>query len=292
MRIDETGTIEFRAGRAGMVGMARRARKLIDSIALSMADQGIWHVIALQVTRVAVVAIIFVGWELLAAHGLISSEFIGRPTLILKQLVAVIKDGSLLQHTSITVGETLLGFTLGIAVGLACGLLLWWSDFAARVLDPFIVLFNSTPRIVFAPALIIIIGIGFETKVLLSFLNVFAVAWMNIYQGTRSVDTDLIRLLRAMGASKWQIFVRVVVPTSLPWLISTLKLCIGFALVGAIVGEYVAARSGLGYLIFYASSIYEMNLVWAGVLALMAVSLVLYVVIARVERRLLRWMNP
>lgn len=120
----------------------------------------------------------------------------------------------------------------------------------------------------------------------------FSVAWMNIFPGTKSVDPDLIRLLKAMGATKWQIFVRVVVPTSLPWLISTLKLCIGFALVGAIVGEYIAARSGLGYLIFYASSIYEMNLVWAGVFVLMLVSLGLYAAIARLERMLLGWMNP
>jgi len=270
----------------------RLIRRAVQSIAVSFSDQGAWHAAAVQASRVLMVVAFFVTWELLAQHGLISANFIGRPTLILKEFIGALRDGTLVQHTTITVAETLLGFAVGIAVGLACGLLLWWSDFVARVLDPFIVLFNSTPRIVFAPALIILIGIGFGTKVLLSFLNVFAVAWMNIYQGTKAVDPDLIRLLRAMGATKWQIFCRVVVPTSLPWLISTLKLCIGFALVGAIVGEYIAARSGLGYLIFYASSIYEMNLVWAGVLALMIVSLVLYVVIARVERALLRWMNP
>jgi NitT/TauT family transport system permease protein len=289
MKIDEPTIRDVAAKHPQRSQLGRRVR---DSISLSFSDEGYWYVIALQLSRVLLVAALILAWELLAKYGFISANFIGRPTLIFRDFAGALRDGTLIQHTSITVAETLLGFTAGIAMGLVCGLLLWWSDFAARVLDPFIVLFNSTPRIVFAPALIIIVGIGFGTKVLLSFLNVFAVAWMNIYQGTKSVDPDLIRLLRAMGASKWQVFRRVVVPTSLPWLISTLKLCIGFALVGAIVGEYIAARSGLGYLIFYASSIYEMNLVWAGVLALMIVSLVLYSIIARVERVLLRWMNP
>jgi len=258
----------------------------------SVSEDGAIRTAAVQSSRVVLVIAAVALWEFLARLDIISANFVGQPTLIGEQLARVTMDGSLFQHTSITVAETLIGFTLGILFGLSCGLLLWWSDFLARVLDPFIVLFNSTPRIVFAPALIIMIGIGFQTKVLLSFLNVFAVAWMNIYQGTKSVDPDLIRLLRAMGATKWQTFVKVVVPTSLPWLISTLKLCIGFALVGAIVGEYIAARKGLGYLIFYASSIYEMNLVWAGVLALVLVSSVLYVMVSRLERTLLGWMRP
>jgi NitT/TauT family transport system permease protein len=262
------------------------------TLAEALTEDGALRRVAVSGCQLLLVLTVFGVWEILARRDVVSPQFIGQPSLILEQFVAVARDGSLVEHTSITLAETFLGFSLGILLGLACGLLLWWSDFLSDVLNGFIVMFNSTPRIVFAPVLIILIGIGFNTKVVLSFLSVFAVAWLNIFQGTRAVDLDLIRLLRSMGATRWQIFTRVVIPTSLPWLISTLKLCIGLALIGAIVGEYIAARKGLGYLIFYASSVYEMNLVWAGVFVLMLVSFVLYLLIERIERRLLRWMTP
>lgn len=262
------------------------------TLAEALTEDGALRRFAVSGCQLLLVLTVFGVWEVLARRDVVSPQFIGQPSLILEQFVAVARDGSLVEHTSITLAETFLGFALGILLGLSCGLLLWWSDFLSDVLNGFIVMFNSTPRIVFAPVLIIMIGIGFNMKVVLSFLSVFAVAWLNIFQGTRSVDLDLIRLLRSMGATRGQIFTRVVIPTSLPWLISTLKLCIGFALIGAIVGEYIAARKGLGYLIFYASSVYEMNLVWAGVFVLMLVSFVLYLVIERIERRLLRWMTP
>jgi NitT/TauT family transport system permease protein len=261
-------------------------------LAEALTEDGPVRGVAVSGCQLLLVLTVFGVWEVLARRDVVSPQFIGQPSLILEQFLAVALDGSLVEHTSITLAETFLGFAFGVLLGLTCGLLLWWSDFLSDVLNGFIVMFNSTPRIVFAPVLIIMIGIGFNTKVVLSFLSVFAVAWLNIFQGTRSVDHDLIRLLRSMGATRRQIFTRVVIPTSLPWLISTLKLCVGFALIGAIVGEYIAARKGLGYLIFYASSVYEMNLVWAGVFVLMLVSFVLYLVIERIERRLLRWMTP
>lgn len=285
MRSVSSGTLPVDEHAASAAGNQR-------TLAEVLTEDGPPRRLAVAACQLLLVLMVFGVWEMLARRGIVDRQFIGMPSLILEQFMAVARDGSLMEHTVITLAETFLGFTLGILLGLACGLVLWWSDFLSDVLNGFIVMFNSTPRIVFAPVLIIMIGIGFNMKVILSFLSVFAVAWLNIFQGARSVDPDLIRLLRSMGATRRQIFSRVVIPTSLPWLISTLKLCIGFALIGAIVGEYIAARKGLGYLIFYASSVYEMNLVWAGVFVLMLVSFVLYLVIGRIERRLLRWMTP
>ncbi len=171
------------------------------------------------------------------------------------------------------------------------GWALWWSRSLSRVLEPFAVVFNGIPKIALAPPMIVWFGIFETSKIVLAATICFVVAWLSAYAGTRQVDHDLLDMLRAMGASKWQRFVKVVIPSSMPWVISAVKINIGFALVGAVVGEFVASNHGLGYLAVQATVQYQMSQLWMIVFVIMLVAAAQYWLVLRAERRLLAWMG-
>ena len=198
-------------------------------------------------------------------------------------------DGSLFRHTWITVFETLSGVILGLLGGAACGLLLWWSKTAERVLDPILVILNSLPKIALTPIFLLWFGVGIAMKFALCFSTVFVVTFLTAVAGINETDKELVHLTSALGGSRWQIFRNVVVPSSVPWLISAMKLGIGFGLTGAVVGEFVAANQGIGYLLLYGAQIYDMSLVWAGIVVLIVVAVAMYMCVVLIERATLAW---
>lgn len=239
--------------------------------------------------RMLALLIPLVVWELLVRQGVLDVFFFGQPSVILSRTYKYILDGSLLLHTSVTVSETIIGFVAGMLIGSALGLLMWFSRTAARIVEPFLVVFNATPKIALAPMLVLYLGITYWMKVALSFSVVVVIAWMVAYEGARAVDADLVRLLHSLSATRWQVFTKVVIPSCLSWIISSFRLCIGFSLTGAVVGEFISAREGLGWFINFSSSVYELNDVWIGLLSLMLLASVLNVVVDWLERRLLAW---
>jgi NitT/TauT family transport system permease protein len=188
----------------------------------------------------------------------------------------------------VTLAETILAFVTGMVIGSAAGLALWWSNFWARVFDPFLVLFNALPKIALAPMFVVWFGVGFGMKVALAFSLVAVIACMVAYDGTKQVDRDLHRMLVTLGASKRQIFFKLVLPSCLPWIFSALRMCIGFALLGCVVGEFISATQGLGFLISSGSAVFELNLVWVALITLLLLSAVLQMAGGWLERRLLR----
>jgi NitT/TauT family transport system permease protein len=199
------------------------------------------------------------------------------------------QDGSLVHDTLVTGSETLLGFLLGNLIGTVLGLALWYSRFVSRVVQPFIVAVGSIPIVALAPIMIIWFGTGLASKVAMSTLSVVVVALTIAYKGALSVDDDQINLMRTLGASKWQVFRRLVVPASLGDIFGGLKLTIGFALIGAIVGEFMSSSDGLGHAIFKAGSLYIISKVFAALVATIALALVLTAIVGRVERLLMPW---
>lgn len=182
----------------------------------------------------------------------------------------------------------MLGFAIGSFFGSLFGLGLWLTPTWAAILRPFIVAINGLPKIALAPLIIVWFGIDIESKIAIAAIITFIVSLMTAYSGAMEVDQDLVRLMRSLGASPRQTFFKVVVPSTMPWIISGLRLNVGFALIGAVVGEYIAAKKGLGYLVYYSGTLYDLNAVWVGLFTLMAVALALDYLVTLIERRF-RW---
>lgn len=228
-------------------------------------------------------------WELLIRAGIATEFFFGRPTEIVRYLVQNVLSGYLLVHTWVTLYEQLSGFILGTLVGTIIGLALWWSPFLCRVLEPFAVVFNATPKIVMAPILVVWFGIGVLSKVMISVMICGIVAWLTAFEGARTTDSDLIDMVRALGGKRWDAFWRVVVPSSVPWILSAMRINIGLALVGAIAGEFLSSTHGLGYLADRTAKLYEMSHTLAVLFVIAVLAAMQYYLVAHLERYLLRW---
>jgi len=228
-------------------------------------------------------------WHWATAHGSVNAFLFGTPEAVGGYLVKMFADGSVWHDAWITGAETLAGFGLGNVLGTAIGLLLWYSRFLSRVVQPFILALGSIPVVALAPIVIIWFGTGFASKLAMATLSVIVVALVISYKGAMGVDPDQINLMRSLGANRHQIFRHLVVPASLTDIFAGLKLTVGFALVGAIVGEFMSSADGLGHAIFKAGSLYAIAKVFAELVVTMVLALLLSAVVVRVERALLPW---
>jgi len=242
---------------------------------------------ALLGSRLLVLTAIIGGWELAARTGVIDAFFYSMPSAIWSTGVVAVTEGSVVSDTLFTFSATLSGFAIGTAGGVALGLSFWWSRQYALVAEPFVVAFEAMPKLALAPIVVLVLGIGMSSKVAMATALVIVVQALNTYSGVKSVDPDLTRMLASLGASRRQVFTKVVVPTTLPWIVSGLRVTIGLALSGAIVGEYIGSTQGIGRLIQYAGTTYEISLIWVGIAVLAALSMLLYAGVGQLERRFL-----
>jgi NitT/TauT family transport system permease protein len=239
--------------------------------------------------QAAAVVAFFALWELGVRAGWISAFLVGSPAGIFSFAYKMILSGELLSDTWYTLFEAILGFIIGTIFGSLLGLALWYSIFVARLVEPFIVAINSVPKIALAPIVVLWFGTGLVSKVALSVSLTAIVALIAAYQAAKDADVDLQSLLISMGADKHQVFFKAVVPSTLPSIIATFRINVGFGLVGAVVGEFISSQRGLGHLIYTASSLYDLNTVWVGLFTLMIMGFVLYYVIDIIERTSLPW---
>jgi NitT/TauT family transport system permease protein len=241
------------------------------------------------VLQIAAVVAFFALWEIGVRAGYISAFLVGSPLGIFAIGFKMIQSGELLSDTWYTLFEAILGFVIGTIFGSLLGLALWYSAFVARLVEPFIVAINSVPKIALAPIVVLWFGTGLVSKVALSVSLTAIVALIAAYQAAKDADIDLQSLLISMGADKHQVFFKAVVPSTLPSIIATFRINVGFGLVGAVVGEFISSQRGLGHLIYTASSLYDLNTVWVGLFTLMIMGFILYYVIDSIERASLPW---
>ncbi|MEA4961301.1 ABC transporter permease, partial [Lutispora sp.] len=216
---------------------------------------------AIGLSRFIILILLFFLWETAASKEWIDPFIMSQPSRIIKTIVIMSKDGSLFMHTGITVYETIIGFVSGTVIGTLVAIALWWSDFLAKVLDPYLVVLNALPKTALGPIILVWIGGTTKSIVVMALLLSIVVTIINVFTGFSNCDEDKIKLLKTFGANKRQILRKVVFPAGIPTIISTLKINVGLSLVGVIVGEFLVSKAGLGHLIIYGGQVFKMDLV-------------------------------
>ena len=243
-------------------------------------------VIALQIL---VFVVLFGGWEALSRGGFIDPFFFSRPSDIAAQIWSWIVTGTIWPHLAVTLAEALLAFVIGTLAGVAAGLAFARIELLAAVFDPYIRILNALPRVILAPIFILWFGLGMGSKIALGITLVFFVVFFNTFQGIREVNPVVRDNARMLQANDRQLLRHVYLPSAMAWIFSSLHTSIGFALVGAVVGEYIGSASGIGYVVAQAQGVFDTTGVFAGLILTSAVVLLIDLGINRLERYLLRW---
>jgi NitT/TauT family transport system permease protein len=247
------------------------------------------HQISVLATQVAILLVFLAVWHFAAQWRLIDPFITSEPTAVARTLVELFQDGTLGYHIAITVMETLIGFGVGTVLGIIIAGTLWWSDFLSDVSDPYIVVLNATPKMALGPVFIVWLGATMTAVIALAISISLFVTILSVYSAFRQVDRDKLVVVSSFGASKWQAFSKVVFPSAVPTIVATLKVNIGLSLIGAIVGEFLAANAGLGYLIIYGQNIFNMSLVMTSLVILTIIAGIMYYAVALFERRFVPW---
>ncbi|WYT59025.1 ABC transporter permease [Paenibacillus sp. FSL K6-1217] len=237
--------------------------------------------------RSSLLLVFFVLWEAGARMGWIDELLFSYPTKVFRQIWEDMVSGSLWPHLGMTVGETAVGFILGTLIGTLLAVVIWWSPFLSAVLDPYMVVFNSMPKVALGPIFIVMFGAGFTAIVITTLSITVIITTLVVYNSFCSVDPNLVKVVRSFGASKSQEFCKVILPASFPAVVSTLKVNVGMSWVGVIVGEFLVAKSGLGYLIIYGFQVFNFTLVMSSLLIIAAVATAMYQLVVYVEKLLL-----
>lgn len=235
-------------------------------------------------TQISILILFLLTWELLTRNEIISSFFFSSPSRIIETIGELFRSGELWYHSRITLSETLIGFAIASGLGFIIAMILWYSDFLRRVLEPYLVVLNSLPKIALGPIIIIWFGAGSKAIIFMCILIVIIVTTMNILNSFTSCDTQLINLAKALGANKFQIFFKLVLPNSLKDIVSTLKINVGLSWIGAIMGEYLVSKAGLGYLLIYGGQVFNLNLVMTATVILCVLASLMYFAVALFEK--------
>jgi len=237
-----------------------------------------------HVTQVGVLLALLGLWELAAHLGWIDPFIMSSPSRVWNTLGELIRSGTLFHHAWVSTLETLAGFAIGTTLGYAVAVVLWWNNFLKEVFEPYVVVLNSLPKIALGPIIIIWVGTGKAAIITMAVLISVVITTITVLNGFLETDKDKILLMRSMKANRFQIFVKLVAPSNVPTLMATLKINVGMAWIGSIMGEYLVSKEGLGYLLVYGSQVFRLDLVMTCTIVLCALAGVMYALVALLEK--------
>ena len=244
----------------------------------------------IRLMQLSVTGFILLLWEVSARLGIVDSFIVSSPVRMVKMFFTMMKSG-LMIHIVYTVAETLIGFVVGVVIGLITAVGLWYSDFAHKVFAPYLVVLNSLPKIALGPVIIVWAGAGAKAIITMAVAISLIVTVMELSQGFYSTDANLLITVKSFGAGKWDSFMKIVLPYNIPVFFRSLKVNIGLSLVGVIAGEFLVSKAGLGYLIVYAGQVFKMDLVMMSVVLLGVIAFVMYSAVNYVEKTVIKHIN-
>ena len=242
------------------------------------------HVFVVSTQFLLLAAFLFL-WEMASARKYIDSFFFSSPSLVVKNTLQMLTDGTLWLHTRITLLEVLVSFLLVTFLSVFFALLFWYFVKLAKITEPFLVVLNSLPKSALAPLLIVWLGTGSKTIIVAGISVAIFGSIMNLYAGFNSLDEEMSKLIFTLGGTRRDVMTKIILPASLPILINNMKVNIGLALVGVVIGEFLAARNGLGYLIIYGTQVFKLDMVITSIILLCIIAGILYFLIAQLEKK-------
>lgn len=243
----------------------------------------------ITITQILILVVFIVAWEISANIGILDSFITSQPSRILKTILNY-NENQLFYHIGITCFETIVGFLLGTLLGTIIACVLWWSDFISKVVDPYLVILNSLPKVALGPIIIVWVGAGTSAIITMALAISLIVTILEMINGFKNTDKNLIKMAKTFNASKFQIFTKIVFPSNITTLINSLKINIGLSLVGVISGEFLVSKGGLGYLIVYGGQVFKLDLVMTSVIILGIVAALMYKSVTLLEKLILNLM--
>ena len=244
--------------------------------------------ISILVIQILLVIQFFIVWEILANNNVINSFVFSKPSKIFNTIINLSIDNNLFNHIFVTLEEVLISFSLGIILGFIIAIILYEIPILALIVDPFLTMINSLPKVALGPLIIIVAGANMKSVIIMALLINLIISIITIYNGFKSVSKNKLKLMKSFKAKKLQILVKLVIPNSYNTIISSLKLNISMSLIGVIMGEFLVSREGIGYLIIYGTQVFNLSLVMAGILILLIISFLLYKIITLLENKLIK----
>lgn len=225
-------------------------------------------------------------WQLLGDFGVINTFIMSSPKMVIKTIGDLFRENNLLYHIWVTVYETVISFGIGTVLGILIASIMWWNPFIRKVIDPYLTVLNSLPKVALGPIIIVWCGANMKSIILMALFISVIVMTMTVIESFEGVEKSKITLLTVLGATKSQIFFKLILPSSYKTIVSALKICISMSLIGVIMGEFLVSKAGVGYLIMYGSQVFNLNLVVSGIFVLAVISYLMYAVIYYIEKRL------
>ena len=236
------------------------------------------------IIQISILFTILLLWELLSKFNIINSFLLSSPSKIFKTLIELFKNNSLLLHIYTTFYEIIISFILGNIIGLIFASILWINENIFKIFDPYLTILNSLPKVSLGPLIIIICGANTKSIIIMSLLISSILSIINIYNSFKNTDKNRITIVKSMGANKFQIFTKVILPSNYLNIIDSFKINISMCFVGVIMGELLVSKKGIGYLINYGSQIFNMNLVLTGIFLLIILTIIFYLIIYKIEK--------
>jgi len=241
-----------------------------------------------HLTQLIILIIFIFIWEYLSTNNHINSFIYSSPSKVINTIINLYQENNLFNHIWITIYETIISFSIATILGTIIAIILWYSKFLFKVIDPYLTIFNSLPKVSLGPIIIIIFGANIKSIIIMALLISIIITISNVYNGFINTDQNKIKLLKSLGATKWQILINLVIPANYHVIINSLKINVSMTLIGVIMGELLVSKQGIGYLINYGSEVFNLNLVFAGIIILLIVSYLMYLLVASLEKLLIK----